>query len=188
MSLDIQTQVGPVTIEANVLPDICNPLIYQPIKTAVSNYPNFRGLYFSDFHFNDHEQLGIDILIGSDYCFEFLTGQLRNSGDQRGPVAFETKLGWVLNGPMPNSSDLSFHESACATTHTLKCSERVVKGDKLLDQQVSKLWDLETIGIKTDENLVVESFLDSIEYDKGVNLREIQTTTKVVQYRLMIAR
>ena len=39
----------------------------------------------------------VDLLIGSDYYWELATGRVSRGED--GPVAVETKLGWVLSGP-----------------------------------------------------------------------------------------
>ena len=39
----------------------------------------------------------IDILIGSDYYWQLVTGSICRGTS--GPVAVHTKLGWVLSGP-----------------------------------------------------------------------------------------
>ena len=41
----------------------------------------------------------VDILIGADFYWRFVTGHILQ-GKKSGPVAMETKLGWVLSGPM----------------------------------------------------------------------------------------
>ncbi len=41
----------------------------------------------------------VDLLVGSDYYWELATGRICRGND--GPVAVETKLGWVLSGPVP---------------------------------------------------------------------------------------
>ena len=39
------------------------------------------------------------MLIGADYYRNFFTGEIRK-GRSPGPVALNTKLGWVLSGPL----------------------------------------------------------------------------------------
>ncbi len=45
----------------------------------------------------------INILIGSDYYWQFITGETRR-GRNGGPVAVKTHLGWVLSGPVHEMS------------------------------------------------------------------------------------
>ena len=43
------------------------------------------------------ETLLVDLLIGSDFYWEFVTGNTLHG--EGGPVAIRTTLGWVLSGP-----------------------------------------------------------------------------------------
>ena len=46
----------------------------------------------------------IRVLIGADYSWSFQKGcKIRDKTDE--PVAVETKLGWVLSGPMKSSGN-----------------------------------------------------------------------------------
>ena len=40
----------------------------------------------------------VDMLIGSDYYWDVITGDLKRSGN--GPVAVSSKFGWLLSGPV----------------------------------------------------------------------------------------
>ena len=40
----------------------------------------------------------IDILIGSDYYYDFISGEVVRG--ETGPVAVGSKLGWLLSGPV----------------------------------------------------------------------------------------
>ena len=59
----------------------------------------------------------MDVLIGCDYYWEFVTGNVCRS--EHGPTAIHTKLGWVLPGPT-----LAEGGSCCSatlvTTHVLR--------------------------------------------------------------------
>ena len=58
-----------ITITCAVLENICHPLPRQPIKLATETYLYLAGIRLADFH-ND---VKIDILLGADYYYEFVT-------------------------------------------------------------------------------------------------------------------
>ena len=61
-------------------------------------YPHLHMIYFSDVsRFED--KLNIQILIGSDFQWEFMEGEEIRGGPHE-PVAVKTTLGWVLSGPL----------------------------------------------------------------------------------------
>lgn len=57
------------------------------------------------------------MLIGSDYYWEFMTGETVQGRD--GPVAVNTTLGWVLSGPAETTGQRKSTVSL-VTTHTLR--------------------------------------------------------------------
>ena len=77
------------------------------------------------------------------------TGNMKwgNAGD---PVAEGTTLGWTLMGPTNTSEDQSISSSVLLTTDK-----------ENLSNQIAKLWDLETVGIR-EENSVEEKFEDTV--------------------------
>ena len=72
-------------------PTICSPL---PSRVDANNYPHLHGLKLADY--SDSED-SIDVLIGSDYCWDFVTSEIVR-GDF-GPTAVNSKFGWLLSGP-----------------------------------------------------------------------------------------
>ena len=68
------------------------------------------------------DNLDIGILIGADQYWKLVTGKIRQEGT--GPTAVETKLGWVLSGPVPGVSHGGTSVSF-ASTHVVKveCSD-----------------------------------------------------------------
>ena len=79
-----------------VMPTICEPLVGQPILACIAQHPHLTGLELADSS-GDGSPLPVDLLIGSDYYWELVTGSVcRGTG---GPIAIHTKLGWVLSGP-----------------------------------------------------------------------------------------
>ena len=65
--------------------------------------------------------------------------------DNGGPVALETRLGWVLSGELQNCKETSSTATNCAQMHVLLAEE------KNLSNQLSKFWSLESIGIHLEE-------------------------------------
>lgn len=82
----------PITLSALTFPVICSPL---PAK-VFTNYAHLDGLELADEPCSSG--CSIDLLIGSDYYWNFVTGETKR-GDE-GPVAVNSKLGWLLSGPI----------------------------------------------------------------------------------------
>ena len=95
-----------------VVPMICEPLRGQPIDVCSNQNPHFSSLELADWA-DQGSRLEVDILIGSDYYWDFVTGPVTC-----GPTAIHTKLGWVLSGPITATSG----SNLCSTnlvTHVL---------------------------------------------------------------------
>ena len=73
----------------------------------------------------------------------------KNKKGESGPTAIQTRLGWVLSGPVGQESPNVIYTSNLATMHTLKCAteEGECKNDVLV-QELKRFWDLETLGIQ----------------------------------------
>ena len=61
-------------------------------------------------------ELPVDILIGSDYYWNLVTGSISRSG--KGPTVIHTKVGWVLSVPAP-TTDLVRCSMILITTHIM---------------------------------------------------------------------
>ena len=72
-------------------PVICSPL---PNKINVADFVHLEGLDFAD-NFDSTES--IDVLIGSNYYWDFVTGD--SIKGEHGPTAVDSKFGWLLSGP-----------------------------------------------------------------------------------------
>jgi len=67
-------------------------------------------------HCSEEACLEIDILIGCDHYWKLVTGQILHEAD--GPVAVNTRLGWVLSGPV-HGLLCTASPVSLITTHTL---------------------------------------------------------------------
>ena len=79
-----------ISLEAFVVPEICS-VQNSHVELVRREYPHHKNIWFSDVCKSD-EQLEIDVLIGSDYLWNFQTG-ITKRGKLGEPVAIETQLG-----------------------------------------------------------------------------------------------
>jgi len=108
---------------------------------------------------DDQNSKPIQVLIGADIAGKLLTG--RRHILQCGLVAVETCLGWTIMGKVPN-------------TEACKDAADFVISIFILDENLSKLWNLDTLGIKDSiekslkehEMEVHEAFLKTIQLNK----------------------
>ncbi len=78
------------------------------VERVKANYSHLKDLLFSDVDANK-EILGVDILVGANFLFNFQDGEMRR-GDANEPVGIKTKLGWVLAGPIKETAEISYRE------------------------------------------------------------------------------
>ena len=115
----------------------------------------------ADFSDND-SSLPVDVLIGSDYYWQLVTGSVCRGAN--GPTAVHTKLGWVLSGPSSHdkpgrySMNLSVTHVLHAETHTESCA---------LDEQLRAFWELEALGIQDGEKTIYDDFAGAVKFEKG---------------------
>lgn len=141
-----------VYVEAFVS-DICKPLASQTIELAVENYEHLKNLKLADSN-PTNSSLKIDVLIGSDFYWDFMTNEVKKG--KEGPVAVSSKLGYVLNGPI-SSRGSGF--SGVVSTHTLKIAAEID-----FDRKIERFWDLEAVGVLPNEKPILEEFKEEIKF------------------------
>ena len=102
-------------INALVVPLICNPLSDQCVSIAKNQYDHLKYLKLSDSS-NSKFNCNVDILIGADYYWDFVSGNIKRGNS--GPVAVETILGWVLSGTYEFQNNISATVNL-SSTHVL---------------------------------------------------------------------
>ena len=87
-------------VNAYAVPIICSPLQNQAVNFAASTYQHLSGLLLADSISADENEnnVEVDVLIGADYYWHFLNGAIKRG--ESGPTALQTKVGWVLSGPV----------------------------------------------------------------------------------------
>ena len=128
----------------------------------IRQHPHLLGLELGDFS-NTALDMPIDILIGSDYYWQLVTGSICRGTS--GPVAVHTKLGWVLSGP----SSLEEHGRCSmnlSVTHVLHSETHSVE-QSTLDDQLRSVWELEAPGIQEEERMLFDDFTSSVKFENG---------------------
>ena len=140
-------------VQCYVVEEIAN-IPNERIDIVKKNFDHLKQIYFSDVT-KHGESLQVDILIGANFLWEFMSGQTIRGGPQE-PVAIKTLLGWVLSGPLKvGKFDQYSHINVNFVSSAVKSEKQQ------LDTMVNKLWDLESLGIK-EEDHVHETLIDNI--------------------------
>ena len=85
-----------------VVRNICSPISNQTIEVVKAIHDHLRDidhlmaiLPLADFNNNGDNNLNIVILIGRDFYWSFVSGNIRKG--RAGPIALQITLGWVLS-------------------------------------------------------------------------------------------
>jgi len=87
-------------VNAYSVPIICSPLRNQALNFTAHTYQHLSGLLLADSISADENEntVEVDVLIGADYYWHFLTDAIKRG--ESGPTALQTNVGWVLPGPV----------------------------------------------------------------------------------------
>ncbi|KRY18247.1 hypothetical protein T12_4835, partial [Trichinella patagoniensis] len=117
----------------------------------------------------------IDVLIGIDYYYEFVTGRIRRTTS--GTVAVETRLGWLVCGKTdPRQSP--------------KAQVLLTKGEGSDDDILRRFWEIESLGITTTEDTAADGtaamkkFEEDLHLDGGSNYSHARRRLLVLERRL----
>ena len=137
-------------------PVICSLL---PSRVNVADYIHLQGLELAD-NFDNTES--IDVLIGSDYYWDFVSGD-SIKGDQ-GPTAVYSKFGWLLSGPLHD------HSSTGVVTSNLiisgRCDAMFEEQNDELVESLKKFWETESVGIiPEDQSLPADKRKPDIDFN-----------------------
>ena len=87
--LQLKAQTRDIEITALSFPKICAPL---STMLDIDQYPHLQGLELADESLLDDTFSDVDILIGSDFYYDIIMGDIRR-GDE-GPCAVNSEFGW----------------------------------------------------------------------------------------------
>ena len=144
------------------VPTICEPIACQPVSFCQRDFDHLAGIELADSS-DGRGSMRVDLLIGSDQYWDLVTGDTRRG--VTGPVALQTKFGWVLSGPTRSSPpDAS---AACLVTHTLYADGQS-QDSQMLDARLKSFWELESFGIVQEaECSIQDDFATNIHLVDG---------------------
>ncbi|XP_040069808.1 uncharacterized protein LOC120842711 [Ixodes scapularis] len=153
-------------LEALEIPEICSDHLLLPESVVQGVQVQIAELADVTLPPAQLTRHGIDILIGADYYWTLVSGEVQKV--QGALVAVKTDFGWTLQGPIPHSG----LTASCSTAAVLKAN---VGGSTCsLSTELRSFWELESMGItdpnlpqKEEENEVVRAFTSSIKLTTG---------------------
>ena len=114
----VRAKAGETTrVDLFVVPHICEPITYQLLAECVKLFPHLAALELADDQIGESRE--VDILIGADFYWCFVTGEIR--WGEKGPVAIHTTLGWILSGPAGASDDTRGTSMSLVTMGPIPC-------------------------------------------------------------------
>ena len=120
------------------IPFFCEPIVSPPTKTHVADHEELKSLDLAvDVH-TGYVLMNPDMLIGMDHYWSFVTGETIHYHD--GPVALNTRFGWILSGTVPDMDSPAKH-STNLVTHVSKVDATPAEFDRQLDKQLKKFWE-----------------------------------------------
>ena len=76
----------------------------------------------------------------------------------------ETKLGWVLSGPVTDSTSTETCSVTLTSAHIPKCAAQPLKPDPMdMAQELRCFWELESLGVFSNDKSVYEGFTQSMK-------------------------
>ncbi|XP_022778398.1 uncharacterized protein LOC111319952, partial [Stylophora pistillata] len=116
------------------------------LRIDVTKYPHLIDLDLADRSAIDRDS--IDILIGSDYYRDIVTGE--SIRGEFGPTVMNSKFGWLLSGP---TEEQHVHEISNVVSNLVICAKPLLNETNEADEITNMLkmfWETESIGITDD--------------------------------------
>ncbi|XP_070384802.1 uncharacterized protein [Dermacentor albipictus] len=127
------------SIGALEIPEICSDRLHVPediLKEVQAYMAELADVTVAPAHLMGS---GIDILIGADYYWTLVCGEVKKL--QGALVAVKTEFGWTLQGAIPSSSSAAY----CSTVAVLRAG--VFADTSSLSKELKSFRELESIGI-----------------------------------------
>ena len=136
----LETDFGDVNISALVVPTIAAPL-HNFINSDICKLPHLQGLKLAH-PVGTSEKFDISLLIGADHYWQVVGNHIVRG---KGPTAMESKLGYLLSGPLSqqiqSTNTMVFHTQTLDLSNIADCPELCTDVDPvqpMISQQCSK--------------------------------------------------
>ena len=134
-----------IYVSAYVVSNVCAPIRTQAISFATGNYLHLQVLWLADYPAKMDEALKCNSLIGAHFYWLFISRECIRG--ERGLIALESTLGWILAAPMYDCPTPLSTEANRADTYVLALTSAERREESALEQQFARFWSLESIGI-----------------------------------------
>ena len=132
-----------ISVSVLLVPELAAP-IRNSVRTHLNQLPYLQGLPLAHPVTSD-ENFHISVLIGADFYWGFVQDCVVR-GD--GPTAVESRLGYLLSGPLPLSTSVT---TSCVQVSSLSCITEGTDHDTF--------WNVESIGTTTQKQNSDSEFL-----------------------------
>ena len=148
-----------IPIEALSFPMICSP---PPSHVDLTKLPKLQDLNLADYSSSTSHDV-IDILVGSDYYWSIVTGEVMKT--EMGLVAVNSKLGWLLSGPTDScTTEIVTHSNLVISS----VHPEVLTGpeDDKLHSMLNCFWETDSYGTHPESTVDCshEDFLPGLQF------------------------
>ena len=156
----VETVTDKIFMEALCIPTISARLSNQNSQYVLSqNYPHLQGLSIANS--SSKTSFDVDLLVGLDFYYSFITGNVKR-GQIGEPIAIESKLGWILTGPLKSN----LVQTYLSDTHILHIKPQYQTFDETSDFNFpSSIWDIESINMSKKDKHFYEKFENNLCFD-----------------------
>ena len=148
-----------VQVTALTHPQICAPV--QPLPD-ISNFPELLGLQLADQLVDGNCRDEIDMLIGIDFYYSFIAGTIIR--EETGLVALQSKLGWIVSGPLSSESKIAKSDSQ---------SNQLYVNANLIVERPNEFNDS-----LSEEDTLIKSFKQAFEFQDETNEENVEAARK----------
>jgi hypothetical protein len=132
---------GKIEILAYVVPKISTPINNKLSRRQLDTLQHIKGLKLAH-PLTSGNTFGIEILIGADFYWNVIQDHIVRGA---GPTAIESRIGYLLSGPLTSSS-----QAMSAVFH-------VTANHREFNTDLERLWSLEPLGIEQPELSITNS-------------------------------
>jgi len=156
ININVESLIGEqIPVSALIVPSIATPL-QNTFHTCIKDIPHLQDLTLAH-PLTGNENFEISLLIGADHYWNFIGDHIIRGSN--GPIAMQSKLGYLLSGPLPTPQTSFGNQAILHVAAT--CQEG--------EQQQINFWSMESTGTanhkKVDDDFLSQYQRSCITYD-----------------------
>ena len=145
-----------------IIPAICSNLYNQYSNRAISNnYFRLKNLKLAQE--SNETCVKVDILIGLDYYYNFMTGNIIKAKPNQ-PIALESTLGWIISGPYSSINSTNAYHVNSHFLFIPPSNSRYNVFENETNHKLSTIRDIESLGVNTKELEIYQNFENEVEF------------------------